>query len=290
MKIITDIGEMQELAKEARKAGQSIGLAPTMGYLHRGHLSLMEAARKQNNLVVASIFINPTQFGPNEDFERYPRDLEADSALAKSVGVDVLFCPEVKEMYPAGYDIYVEPQDLGRRLCGFSRPGHFRGVCTVVLKLFNIVQPRRAYFGQKDAQQFIILERLTRDLNLDIEMMRLPIVREADGLAMSSRNVYLKAEERAQALALYRSIGEAERLFTAGERDAAVLRLAVQAELARAALGRLDYAELVDMENLLPLNKLDKPALLALAMYFGQTRLIDNTVLWDGSWRKAGMA
>jgi len=279
MQIITDIREMREFMQWERGQGRSIGFVPTMGYLHRGHLSLMEAARVQSDLVVASIFVNPAQFGPNEDLERYPRDLAADRSLAEGVSVDVLFCPEVVDMYPAGYISYVEPEGLSERLCGFSRAGHFRGVCTVVLKLFNIVQPHRAYFGQKDAQQFIILERMTRDFNLGIELVRLPIVREADGLAMSSRNVYLKVEERQQALALSRALREAERLFAAGERSAAVILAAVNAILADATLGRLDYSALVDMDNLLPLTRLDKPALLALAMYFGRTRLIDNTIL-----------
>lgn len=279
MRTIIDIREMREFSRGALGVGRCVGFVPTMGYLHLGHLSLMEAARAHNDLVVASIFVNPAQFGPDEDLEVYPRDLAADSALAEGVGVDVLFCPKVEDMYPAGYATYIEPQGLSGRLCGFSRHGHFRGVCTVVLKLFNIVQPQRAYFGQKDAQQFIILERMTRDFNLDIEMVRLPIMREADGLAMSSRNVYLKAEERQQALALSRALGKAERLFALGERSAAAILAAVRAELAGAALGRPDYAELVDMENLLPLDRLDKPALLALAMYFGSTRLIDNTIL-----------
>jgi pantoate--beta-alanine ligase len=252
-----------------------------MGYLHRGHLSLLEAARAHNDVAVASIFVNPTQFGPQEDFAVYPRDLAADSALAAGAGVDALFCPQARDMYPAGYACYVEPEGLSGLLCGTSRPGHFRGVCTVVLKLFNIVQPRRAYFGQKDAQQFIILQRMTRDLDLDIEMVRLPIVREADGLAMSSRNVYLNEEERRQALALARALAAAERLYAAGEREAEAVRLAMLAELAAASLGRLDYAAIVDAENLLPLNRLDKPALLALAMYFGATRLIDNTILGE---------
>jgi len=281
MRIIIDIKEMKKFAQEARERGQSIGFVPTMGYLHRGHLSLMEAAREQNDLLAVSVFVNPAQFGPNEDFQRYPRDLAADSVKAAGAGVDALFCPELKDMYPAGYVSYVEPEGLSERLCGFSRPGHFRGVCTVVLKLFNIVQPQRAYFGQKDAQQFIILKRMAKDFDLDIEMVRLPIVREADGLAMSSRNVYLKAEERQQALALFCALEEAKRLFAAGARDAAEICLAVRAKLANATLGRLDYAKLVDLENLLPLERLDKPALLALAMYFGQTRLIDNTILGD---------
>ena len=279
MLLVTDIGEMREIALGAFREGRSIGFVPTMGYLHRGHLSLMEAARAQNDLVAASIFVNPAQFGPQEDFARYPRDLAADSALAEKAGVDVLFCPQVEDMYPAGYSCYVEPQGLSERLCGASRPGHFRGVCTVVLKLFNIVRPSRAYFGQKDAQQCIILQRMIRDLDLNIELVRLPIVREPGGLAMSSRNVYLSEEERQQALALSRALEQGERLFAAGERNAAAILKAVGAELSRATLGRLDYAELVDMESLLPLEYLNKPALLALAMYFGQTRLIDNTVL-----------
>ncbi|MCL1905481.1 MAG: pantoate--beta-alanine ligase [Clostridiales bacterium] len=279
MRIITSKQEMRCLAQKARGQGQSIGFVPTMGYLHSGHISLMEAAREQNSLVAASIFVNPTQFGPNEDLARYPRNFASDSALAAKAGVDVLFCPEAMEMYPQGYVSYVETEGLGKRLCGKSRPGHFRGVCTVVLKLFNIVQPHRAYFGQKDAQQFIILKRMARDLDLDIEMVSMPIVREADGLAMSSRNVYLNAEERRQALVLSRALGKGKRLFAAGERDAAALQKAVQSELAIATLGRTDYAEIVDMDELLPIVKLDKPALLALAMYFGKTRLIDNTIL-----------
>ncbi|MCL1816812.1 MAG: pantoate--beta-alanine ligase [Clostridiales bacterium] len=279
MQIITDIKEMQEFARQMVSCGHSIGFVPTMGCLHRGHLSLIEAARVDNDVVVISVFVNPTQFGPKEDFARYPRDLAADSALADAAGVDVLFCPEAMDMYPAGFGSYVLPEGLDGRLCGQSRPGHFRGVCTVVLKLFNIIYPKRAYFGQKDAQQFIILQRMARDLNLDIEMLRQPIIREADGLALSSRNVYLQAQERGQALVLSRAIGQAERLFAAGERKSSVLLNAVQAELATASLGRLEYAELVDMENLLPLDILDKQALLALAMRFGATRLIDNTIL-----------
>lgn len=281
MQIITNIQEMRELANSWRRQGQSIGLVPTMGYLHQGHLSLMEAARAENDYVAASVFVNPTQFGPNEDFERYPRDLQADAALAERAGVDALFCPEVAAMYPPGYSIYVEPTGLSEHLCGKSRPGHFRGVCTVVLKLFNIVMPHRAYFGQKDAQQFIILERMVRDLDLDIQMRRMPIVREADGLAMSSRNVYLSTEERQQALALSRSLNQAGQLYNAGERQAAALHTAVMDELAKSPLGRVDYVEIVDLATLLPLETIDKPALLALAVFFGKTRLIDNIILGE---------
>ena len=279
MQIITDIKEMQKLAHSWRAQGKSIGIAPTMGYLHRGHLSLMEAARAENDYVVASIFVNPTQFGPNEDFERYPRDLPADMALAESVNVDVLFCPEALAMYKQGFGTYVESQDLSKHLCGKSRPGHFRGVCTVVLKLFNIVGPNRAYFGQKDAQQLIILRRMADDLNLDIEIKSLPIVREQDGLALSSRNVYLTAEERQQAVALSRALNRVRELFVEGERQAAVLHAAIMDELSRAPLSRIDYAEIVDMENLLPMALLDKAALIALAVFFGKTRLIDNVFL-----------
>ena len=279
MEIITNIQQMHEWAQAAKEQGQSIGLVPTMGYLHPGHLSLMRAARAENDLVAASIFVNPTQFGPHEDFARYPRDLQADSALTQGVGVDALFCPTVEAMYPPGYSCYVEPEGLSKVLCGASRPGHFRGVCTVVLKLFQIVLPQRAYFGQKDAQQFLILQRMVRDFHLDVAMVRLPIVREADGLALSSRNVYLTREQREQAPTLRRALARAEALYAAGEREAAVLRAALLTELARAPLGNVEYAEIVDLENLQPLTRLEQPALLALAVRFGATRLIDNTIL-----------
>jgi len=279
VQIITDVKEMREIVEGIKQSGQSIGFVPTMGYLHFGHLALITAARKQNNMVAASIFVNPAQFGPEEDFERYPRDVEADSIKAKSAGVDLLFCPKIEDIYGAGYATYVETEGLSEQLCGKSRPGHFRGVCTVVLKLFNIVQPKRAYFGQKDAQQFIILKRMTLDLNLDIEMICLPIVREADGLAMSSRNIYLTEQERRKATVLNCSLNEAKQLYDAGERNAQALLEVVEKKLLKVKEGRLDYAELVDLTHLLPITKIDKPALLALAMYFGQTRLIDNVIL-----------
>jgi len=201
------------------ESGKSIGFVPTMGYLHKGHLSLVEAARKENDVVVVSIFVNPTQFGPNEDYNRYPRDLERDLRLLEPIGVDYVFNPSVEEMYPAMYSTYVEEVELSKYLCGASRPGHFRGVCTVVTKLFNIVKPTKAYFGQKDAQQFRVLRRMVRDLNMDVEMIEMPIVREEDGLAMSSRNVYLSPEERKEATRLYKSLLKAKELIESGERD-----------------------------------------------------------------------
>ena len=279
MQIITTIAEAKEVCRAWQLEGLTIGLVPTMGYLHQGHASLMQAARAENDRLVATIFVNPTQFGPNEDFERYPRDLEADAALAKAIGVDMLFCPEVTEMYPPGYISYLEPAGLTDCLCGASRPGHFRGVCTVVLKLFNIIRPDKAYFGQKDAQQFAVLNRMVADMDLDLKMRRMPIVREADGLAMSSRNVYLSATERQEALALNRALQAVEQLFKAGERQTKVLIAAMQAELGQTLVGSLDYLEIVDLETLEPIAQIESSALCALAVFFGKTRLIDNVVL-----------
>ena len=279
MRIIKSISEMSRQVKEWQQEGQSIGLVPTMGYLHRGHASLMKAARQENDIVVASIFVNPSQFGPGEDFERYPRDLEADARKAESVEVDVIFAPEAEEMYPAGYVTYVDPTDLSTRLCGASRPGHFRGVCTVVLKLFNIVQPQNAYFGQKDAQQYLILSRMVKDFNLPVLMHRLPIIREQDGLALSSRNVYLSEEERKQALMLHEALLVAEKMYAEGERAADVIRAAMENELRKALLGTVDYLQIVDTVNLLPVDRIKGETLVAMAVYFGKTRLIDNIIL-----------
>ncbi|HBF69599.1 MAG TPA: pantoate--beta-alanine ligase, partial [Thermotoga sp.] len=220
MKIIETIEEMKKFSEEMREKKKTIGFVPTMGYLHEGHLSLVRRARDENDVVVVSIFVNPTQFGPNEDYERYPRDFERDRKLLEKENVDCIFHPSVEEMYPPDFSTYVEETKLSKNLCGRSRPGHFRGVCTVVTKLFNIVKPHRAYFGQKDAQQFRVLRRMVRDLNMDVEMIECPIVREPDGLAMSSRNVYLSPEERQQALSLYQSLKIAENLYLNGERDA----------------------------------------------------------------------
>lgn len=279
MRIIKDIQEMHTLSAQWRSEGKKIGLVPTMGYLHEGHLSLIHAAREENDIVVTSIFVNPSQFGPNEDFDRYPRDLAADSAACTEAGVDVIFAPQAAEMYPEGYTTYVDPGAIGQRLCGVTRPIHFRGVCTVVLKLFNIVQPQHAYFGQKDAQQYLILKRMAADLNVDIILHRLPIIREADGLAKSSRNVYLTPEQRAQATVLSAAVKTAEQLYCSGEREAEVILAAMSRQLAQAELAKVDYLQIVDTDNLLPVQHLDREVLVAMAVYFGDTRLIDNTIL-----------
>lgn len=279
MKVYTNIAEMKQACRKWQEQGKTIGLVPTMGYLHAGHMSLVKAARDNNDIVVVSIFVNPSQFGPGEDFSCYPRDMAADTALCEQVGVDAIFAPSDQEMYPTPYISYVEPVDLADKLCGKSRPGHFRGVCTVVLKLFNIVRPDNAYFGQKDAQQFIILQQMVKDLNLDVAMQRLPIVREADGLAMSSRNVYLNAQERQQALQLSRALEAAKKIYGFGERSAAVLIAAMQEEIDRAELAKVDYLEIVDSKTLQAVETIDGEVLMALAVYFGKTRLIDNSFL-----------
>lgn len=279
MEIFTTVSEMKNQTALWKQSGKSIGLVPTMGYLHAGHASLIEEARRKNDVVVVSIFVNPSQFAPNEDFERYPRDMAADSALCLEQGVDAIFAPSTGEMYPEGYISYVDPVDLSTRLCGKSRPGHFRGVCTVVLKLFNIMQPDRAYFGQKDAQQLIILSRMVEDLNLDLQICPMPIIRESDGLAISSRNVYLSGEERAQAVQLYAATEAARRLYAAGERSVAPIVAAMECELAKAGLARIDYLEIVDLRTLNQVERIEGQCLAAMAVYFGKTRLIDNILL-----------
>lgn len=278
MRLVRTIPELREILAEERRAG-SIGLVPTMGYLHPGHLSLVEASRAQNRFTVMSIFVNPTQFGPGEDFERYPRDLERDRALAEAAGVDLLFHPEPAEIYPAGYRTYVTVEGLSERLCGRFRPGHFRGVATVVSKLFHLVEPRRAYFGQKDAQQVAVLRKMVRDLNFDLEIVVCPTVRESDGLALSSRNVYLSPAERQAATVLSRALFWARDRVLEGQREAAVLLEGMRQMLEAEPLCRLEYLEVVDAENLEPLAHLRGDVLIALAAYFGRTRLIDNVVL-----------
>lgn len=279
MLLLPTKSEVRELVRQTRCEGRTVGLVPTMGYLHEGHLSLARAARLENDLVVMSIFVNPTQFGPNEDFDRYPRDLERDAALAEEAGVDVIFNPEVAEMYANDHRTWVEVEKLGDHLCGASRPGHFRGVTTVVTKLFGVCSPDRAYFGQKDAQQAFVLRRMTRDLDLGVEIVICPTVREPDGLAMSSRNVYLSPEERRQAPAVNRALKKAQALYEAGERDASVLLAAVRDGLAAAPGARLDYVELVGADELQPVSMVEGPSLIAVAVWFGRTRLIDNVLL-----------
>jgi pantoate--beta-alanine ligase len=250
-----------------------------MGALHEGHLSLVRTAREKSDLVAASIFVNPTQFGPNEDFAKYPRALENDCALLEREGVELVFAPSVDEMYPQGAITWVVVGGLSERLCGKSRPGHFRGVATVVAKLFHIVEPDLAFFGQKDAAQVAIIRRMVRDLNMPVTIEVCPIVREPDGLAISSRNGYLSAQERKSALVLHRSLMRVQKLFESGERDSASLISAAKHEFASAPAVRLDYIEIVDPETLEPETALTKPTLVAVAAFVGQTRLIDNILL-----------
>lgn len=276
MKIITTVAEMKAQVAEWKSEGLTIGLTPTMGALHEGHMSLMERARKECDRVVASVFVNPIQFGPNEDYDAYPRDLDRDAAIAESKGVDVVFHPSVEEMYPKNYNTYVVMETLTDSLCGAKRPGHFRGVCTVVNKLFNIVDPDKAFFGQKDAQQLAIIKRMVSDLNMRVKVFGCPIVREEDGLAKSSRNTYLSSEERAAALCLSRSIFKAQELIEGGQRDAAAVRAAVVEAIESEPMAKIDYVEVVDLGDMQPVDTLGEAGLVAIAVYIGETRLIDN--------------
>lgn len=282
MKILHTTEDIRQFVRAHRAAGRTIGFVPTMGYLHEGHLSLVTAARAQCDVVVMSIFVNPLQFGPTEDFDRYPRDLARDAELAEQGGVAAIFAPSVNEMYPRGGGqqlTTVDVQLVTETLCGATRPGHFQGVATVVTKLFNIVQPDRAYFGLKDAQQVVVIERMVADLNQPVEIVPCPTLREPDGLAMSSRNVNLTAEQREQALVLNRSLRMAEALVAAGERDAKVIEQRVADMIREQPLAQIDYAQVVSMQDLRLLDTLEERSLLALAVKFGGTRLIDNTVL-----------
>lgn len=278
MQIVESIRAFKQLRSTWADQDLSVSLVPTMGALHGGHLSLLGPAREADRVVV-SIFVNPTQFGPHEDLHRYPRPLEQDLSLLKERGVDAVFLPAVSEIYPEGYRTFVTVDELSSRLCGASRPGHFRGVATVVLKLFNIVRPHRAVLGQKDAQQTVILRRMVHDLNLDVELIVQPIVRETDGLALSSRNQYLNPEERKAATVLFRSLEFAKQASLRGQSRAAVLLRGVRDLIESEPLARLDYAELVSADDLSPLEEVTNHALLALAVFIGKTRLIDNTFL-----------
>lgn len=279
MEILRTVEELRQWSRGARAAGKRVGLVPTMGALHAGHASLIRAAAAEGAAVAVSIFVNPTQFGPNEDFGKYPRSFEVDCALAGREGASVVFAPAVEEMYPAGAATFVDVEGLSGRLDGASRPGHFRGVATVVAKLMIAAEADRAYFGQKDAAQVALLRRMVEDLRLGTEIVVCPIVREADGLALSSRNVYLSEAERRQALVLSRAVRTAERLFAAGEREARVLVAAARAEFAREAAVRVDYLELVDWATLEPVDRAVAGSLFAVAAWVGTTRLIDNAVL-----------
>lgn len=281
MKLVKTVAELREEIAAAKLAGKTIGLVPTMGALHEGHASLIKAANMENDFVVVSVFVNPTQFGPNEDLEAYPRTLDADCKLAESMGADIVFAPSAKEMYPSEDMTWVEVTgNVTKVLCGRSRPIHFRGVTTVVSKLFNLAQPDRAYFGQKDAQQVEVLKRMVKDLFFNLQLRIMPIVREADGLAKSSRNTYLSASEHKAALVLSHSLKNAQERFAGGERDAAVLTEAVRAEIAAEPMSDIDYVEIYRLPELQPVDgPLTGSNLLAVAVKFGTTRLIDNIIL-----------
>ncbi|MCD8359516.1 MAG: pantoate--beta-alanine ligase [Acidaminococcaceae bacterium] len=281
MKLCKTVAELRTEVALAKVAGRSIGLVPTMGALHEGHGSLIAAARKENELVIVSVFVNPTQFGPGEDLDAYPRTLEADCLLAEQIGADIVFAPTPKEMYPSEDMTWVEVTgDITKVLCGRSRPIHFRGVTTVVSKLFNLAQPDRAYFGQKDAQQVQVIKRMVKDLFFDVQLRIMPIVREADGLAKSSRNTYLSPEERQAGLVLSRSPHQAEALFQQGERNGAELVEVVREMIAAEPLSEIDYVEIYELPDLTPLaGKITGPCLLVVAVRFGTTRLIDNIIL-----------
>jgi pantoate--beta-alanine ligase len=279
MTIIRTIAEMHSHSEQWRRGGKIIGFVPTMGALHEGHLSLVRIARDRSDVVVMSIFVNPTQFGPNEDFQRYPRDFERDKKLADRAGVDVIFNPSVEEMYPGGYATFVNVERITENLCGASRPGHFRGVATVCAKLFLAARPHFAVFGQKDAQQVAVIKRMVGDLGFGIDIVAAPIVREPDGLAMSSRNASLSPGERSQALCLYRSLRLAEDLVRGGETDAGKVDKSMRSLIAENPLARIDYVEMVDPDTLERLDKIGKRTLVALAVFFGKTRLIDNVLV-----------
>lgn len=280
MKIATTIAEVRAQVAAWKKEGLTVGLVPTMGYLHEGHASLVDEAVRQCDRVVASVFVNPTQFGPNEDLEDYPRDFDRDKALLEEHGCHLVFHPSVEEMYPEGAATYVEIlSDMPKQLCGKTRPIHFRGVCTVVSKLFNIVTPDKAFFGQKDAQQLAILRRMVRDLSYGIQLVGCPIVREADGLAKSSRNTYLNPQERQAALVLSQAVKLGQELVAQGERDAAKLVAAMSAHIAAQPLARIDYVEAVDGVTMETVETLQGTVLVAMAVYIGKTRLIDNFIV-----------
>jgi len=279
MKTIEDISDMKKASLVMRVEGKKIAFVPTMGYLHEGHLSLMKKGKEVGDVLIVSIFVNPTQFGKGEDLERYPRDIEKDIELCKGEGVDILFVPSTREIYPEGYQTYVEVEGVTKNLCGASRPGHFRGVATVVTKLFNIVRPHYAIFGEKDFQQLVTIKRLALDLDMDVDVIGMPIVRESDGLAMSSRNSYLGQEERGAARSIYRALQRAKGVFDEGERSAGVLLNEARRVVEISPIIEPEYVKLVDTETIEDIDRIENEALLAMAVRIGKTRLIDNMIL-----------
>lgn len=279
MEIYGEIDKVRQQVREWKKSGLTIGFVPTMGYLHEGHKSLIDAARKENDRVAVSIFVNPMQFGPNEDLASYPRDLDKDAALCEAAGVDLIFHPQPEEMYAPDFCSYVDMNGLTTELCGKSRPVHFRGVQTVVLKLLHIITPDRAYFGQKDAQQLAVVRRMVRDLNVGTEIIGCPIIREADGLAKSSRNTYLNQEERQAALVLSRSLNAGKALIEAGEKSASAVREAITKEIEKEPVAKIDYVDVVNFETITPVERIEGAVLVAIAVFIGKTRLIDNFII-----------
>lgn len=278
MQIVSTVEEVRKQVKKWREEGLSVGLVPTMGYLHEGHKSLIDKAVEQNDRVVVSVFVNPIQFGPNEDLATYPRDLERDAALCENAGANLIFHPEPENMYESDFCSFIDMDGLTKGLCGKTRPTHFRGVCTVVGKLFNIVEPDRAYFGQKDAQQLAVIRRMVRDLNFNLEVIGCPIVREDDGLAKSSRNTYLSKEERKAAVILHKGLLHGEELVKAGEKNAATVKQAITEIIESEPLAKIDYVEIVNFDNIETIETIDGSILAAVAVYIGKTRLIDNFI------------
>lgn len=279
MKVYRSIRSLKKHIHEIKKRHKTIGLVPTMGFLHEGHMSLIRKARQDTDCVIVSIFVNPAQFGPKEDFRKYPRDLKNDLGLCEKVGADIIFTPKPKDMYPDSYSTYVDVERITRGLCGASRPGHFRGVATVVMKLFNITAPDIAYFGQKDCQQAVVIKKMAEDLNMNVRIKVMPVVREKDGLAMSSRNVYLNPEERVQARSIYKSLKLAKELFDNGEKDAGKIINKMKRIVERQPEAKIGYIKIVDTKNLSCIKKISGKALVAIAVWAGKTRLIDNIIL-----------
>ena len=279
MRLLTSIDETRALIREEKMKGHTVGFVPTMGSLHDGHVSLIKRSAKENDITVVSIFVNPIQFDQKNDFKGYPTNIEKDSKMAENAGAQILFCPDAAQMYPENFGTYIHVEEMTKTLCGASRPGHFRGVATIVLKLFNIILPDRAYFGQKDAQQVAVIEKMVTDLNCDLEIVECAIVREKDGLAMSSRNVFLSDEERSQASVIWESLNMAKEMFVQGERDSGKIKEVVNGMINKKVLANIAYVSIVDLGNFKEVDKIEEKALLAVAVKFGETRLIDNIVL-----------